>query len=280
MVDEPDLQHFEAIAAGDRGRAVTSWAPADGGREPRCATGILVALPREARALVPTLSTLEPGADRLFRLPDSLLAVSGMGWEPALAAARRLVEAGAIALASVGTAGALDPALASGDIVLPEAVVTLEGAVRAAHLPWCRALVAALPRGEAHAGRLLTSRLPVGLRLDKIIARRETACVAVDMESAAVAEVAAEHRLPFVAVRVIVDIAGEDLPRAVLAASGAGTVSTARVLAGIARAPWELAALARLAGRFRTACGVLAEIGEPGLPARQALTAGHWERTS
>ncbi len=234
--------------------------------------GIVVALAREARALAPDIAAggaLQVGS--IHMLSDAMLAVSGMGWEAAAAAARRLAQAGATALASVGTAGALDLALETGAIMLPEEVVVPEGDALPTHARWWEALAHVLPRHQVYAGRLLTTRLPLGLRLDKAIARRETACVAVDMESAAIAGVAAEAGLPFIALRVIVDTAGEDLPGAVLAASAGRELSIARLLAGLACAPWEVRALMRLAARFRTACAVLAGIGEPGLPARQAL---------
>jgi len=54
------------------------------------------------------------------------------------------------------------------------------------------------------------------------------------MERCGVAEVAAAHGLPFVAVRVIVDTAADALPRAVRATSRTGRVSLRRLVGGIA----------------------------------------------
>ncbi len=245
--------------------------------EPVHRVGIVVALVSEARALAPQIGARAGRRDPIQPFAGAALTVSGMGGQRAAAAARRLVEAGATALASVGTAGALDPGLESGAIVLPREVVTLEGGSVATDPRWREALAAALPRARLSGGRLLSTGVPIGLRLDKAIARRQTDCVAVDMESAAIAAVAAETGLPFIAVRVIVDTAADDLPSAVLAVSRAGQVSRVRLLGALARAPWEIVALIRLAGRFRTACRVLAGIGEPGLPARRALTEVHRE---
>lgn len=259
-----------AEATRTRGHEVSNES---GGR-----VGIVVALAREARALAPDIAVRRLRDGSIQMLSDAMLTVSGMGWDAAAAASRRLVRAGATALASVGTAGALDRALESGAIMLPEEVVVPEGDALPTHASWWEALAHVLPRGQVYAGRLLTSRLPLGLRLDKAIARRETDCVAVDMESAAIAGVAAEAGVPFIAVRVIVDTAGEDLPGAVLEASAHSELSIVRLLAGLARAPWEVRALMRLAGRFKTACAVLAGIGEPGLPARRALTEVSRER--
>ncbi|MGH8201914.1 MAG: purine and other phosphorylase-like protein, family 1, partial [Steroidobacteraceae bacterium] len=78
--------------------------------------GIVSALAAEARTLGPTAHGAE-----LRRLTDgALLAVSGIGENAAAAAARRLVLAGAGALASFGMAGGLDPALICGAVLLPE----------------------------------------------------------------------------------------------------------------------------------------------------------------
>ena len=51
------------------------------------------------------------------------------------------------------------------------------------------------------------------------------------------AEVAAAHTLPFIAVRVIVDTAADALPPAVVAASRAGRVQIARLVGGLVVAP-------------------------------------------
>ena len=67
------------------------------------------------------------------------------------------------------------------------------------------------------------------------------------------AQVAAAHGLPFIAVRVIVDTAGDALPRAVVAASRAGQVQIWRLILGLLMAPAEIAPLVRLARRYRVA---------------------------
>jgi len=98
----------------------------------------------------------------------------------------------------------------------------------------------------------------------------------VDMESLAIAQVAAAHRLPFVAVRVIVDTAADELPRAVVTASQEGHVRIWRLLGAMALAPAELGALVRLAGRYRMATRRLAAVARVALPAgpeRQARAA-------
>jgi adenosylhomocysteine nucleosidase len=239
--------------------------------------GIVSALAAEARILGPAA---RHGAG-LRRLADgALLAVSGIGQAAAAAAARRLVLAGASGLASFGMAGGLDPALTCGTVLLPEEIVTWEGAGTAGSgsatsREWRQRVRAALPAScVACAGRLLTSGLPVGRPDAKAAAWHGSRAAAVDMESAAIAQVAAQAGLPFIALRVIVDTAADELPAAVIAASGGGRLRIGRLLAGLLRAPAQVGALIRLAARYRTAGRVLAAVAAPGSAARRALVAG------
>jgi nucleoside phosphorylase len=68
-------------------------------------------------------------------------------------------------------------------------------------------------------GRLLTSPKAIGSLSEKAALFQQTGAAAVDMESLAIAEIAHTHQLPFIAIRVIVDSAGDTLPRAVTAAA-------------------------------------------------------------
>jgi adenosylhomocysteine nucleosidase len=112
---------------------------------------------------------------------------------------------------------------------------------------------------------LLTSARSVGSVEDKAALFRSTAAVAVDMESAAIAEVAEQHGLPFLAVRVVVDSAGDVLPRAVTAAAdNEGHLHIWRLIGALALAPNELAPLIRLAQRYRAANRSLASIARMG----------------
>jgi adenosylhomocysteine nucleosidase len=110
-------------------------------------------------------------------------------------------------------------------------------------------------------GKLLTSTHAIETPADKAATFRNTGAAAVDMESAAVAEIAANHKLPFIAVRVIVDTAADVLPRAVVAASRAGRVRFARLIGGLILAPREIVGLIRLAQRYRIAMRSLHAIG-------------------
>jgi adenosylhomocysteine nucleosidase len=222
--------------------------------------GVVAALNAEARMLGPAM----PRSDGLSLLGDgALLAVSGMGGAPAAGAARRLLEAGAAALMSFGLAGGLDPALGAGALVLPREIVSRSGARFAASLDWLERLGAALAeQGPVAAGKLLSDVGPIGSVAHKAEAFRSSGAVAADMESFAVAQVAAHARVPFVALRVIVDTARDALPRAVIAASRGGRLSIGRLLGGLGAAPWELFAMMRLARRYRAAMRSLALAGQ------------------
>lgn len=224
----------------------------------------MAALASEARALGPSLprgGTI-PLSELALLGGGSLLAVSGIGRAAAERAAQALVEAGVSALVTFGMAGGLDPALKPGSIVLPRELISPEGKRYAVSESWRERVVAAIsPLREVSEGILLTSTYAIDTPAEKAAAFHRTGAAAVDMESAAVAEVAAQHHLPFIAARVIVDTAADRLPRAVVAASRAGRVQFGRLLVGIVLAPGEIAALVRLARRYRIAMRSLRAIG-------------------
>ena len=233
--------------------------------------GIVTALAAESRPLGrPSRHREQPAT-----LADgTLLIVSGVGAAAAAQGARRLAAAGAGALISWGMAGGLDPALAAGTLVLPSEVVSPDGTRFLTAHDWReRTSRAIAPLGPLCGGRLLTSREPLSSIAAKALAFRDTAAVAVDMESSAVAEVAAEARLPFLAVRAIVDTAAEAVPQAALAATtpGVGATSLGQVLGALIRMPWELPAMIRLASGYAAARRSLAAVAHSGALAPESL---------
>jgi adenosylhomocysteine nucleosidase len=249
------------------------------------ATGVVAALEFEARSV----GARQRRGAALSRLPDgSLVSVSGIGAEHAARAARELIAAGVGGLLSWGVAGALDPALACGSVVLPEEVLRRPQAPAASPLQrfatcrsWRARLDAALaPRVRVACGALLTSALPLGTAQIKAQMFQETRAVAIDMESAAVAAVAADHGLPFVALRVILDTARDSLPASLLhglePAPGARTRSRAwSLLRPLLLAPADWGALLRLAAQYRLARRALHDCARRAEPTRRArLVAG------
>ena len=213
--------------------------------------GVVAALAAEARALGAT------GA----RSDGSLLLVSGIGAAAAGRCARSLIDSNVSALMTFGLAGGLDPALAAGTVVLPDEVIDRDGARFATSSEWRDRVRAAMQEhGAPVGGALLTSAVALESIAAKADAFRDTGAVAVDMESVAVARLAATHRLPFIAVRVIVDTAADVLPAVVVAASRAGRVQIGRLIAGLLFAPREISALIRLSTRYRTAMRALRSV--------------------
>jgi hopanoid-associated phosphorylase len=205
----------------------------------------------------------EPPLSELALLGEgSLLALSGIGRAAAAAAAQSLIDAGVSALMTFGMAGGLDPALKPGSVVIPCELLASDGARYVANPAWRRQVAAAVsPLRAVTEGNLLTSIHAIETPADKAAAFRATGAAAVDMESAAVAAIAAQHNLPFIAVRVIVDTAADMLPRAVVAASKAGRVRLARLIGGLILAPREIGSLVRLAQRYRIAMRSLRVVG-------------------
>jgi adenosylhomocysteine nucleosidase len=233
------------------------------------AAGVVAALELEAR----TLGLPVRHSAGLSEIGDgTLVAVSGIGTAAAAAAARALVEAGAAALVSWGMAGGLDPALRAGTVCIPRLVVSHEGAKFATDPDWRELVSAAIGvRRPVVEGALLTSRRAIADITGKAAAFRDTGAVAVDMESAAIAEVAADRRVPFFAIRVVVDTAADFLPDAVVAASGAGSLRISRLLLELLRAPSDIAGVIRLGARYRTARGALRAVANTGALAPMAF---------
>jgi len=108
-------------------------------------------------------------------------------------------------------------------------------------------------------GTLAEVRTPLWDAAAKHSLHLRSGAVAADMESGAVAEVAAEMRVPFVVVRAIVDGATREIPAcARRALDGDGSVRASTLLVGVVRRPWEIVALLRLARDFNAAHRTLA----------------------
>lgn len=171
--------------------------------------GVVVALPVEAESF--GLEHRKVGACEMFDWGS--LAISGLGYERAAAAATRLVEHGARALLSWGVAGGLSPALAPGDLLLPLRVIA-DGEWNTD--PELRARLRRVLAGHAlEGGDLFCSPAPVAT-LNEKNALAARGMLAVDMESAAVATAAQRAGIPFVAVKAICDPSTREIPAAAL----------------------------------------------------------------
>jgi adenosylhomocysteine nucleosidase len=147
--------------------------------------------------------------------------------------ARELIAAGVPLLISFGIAGGLDPDLRPGDLVVADRVITAAGEHPA--LADCAAALGA--RVGAVYGDTALMPDPGYKRA----LRQSTGALAVDMESGAVAMVAAEAGITCLVIRAVADIAAHGLPPAALISLDlAGRPRLAAVLGSVLTQPRQI----------------------------------------
>ena len=187
-------------------------------------------------------------------LPHARFGLSGATLSGARQAVLDLLEGGVDALLSFGLAAGLDPALAPGTVVIPRHVM-----VNGERLAASPALLAWLgaERADVVGGDLLHSDVIVTDARRKTALFSQTGCVALDMESGVVAEMAAARKVPFAAMRVICDPADRTLPpAAVVALRPDGSLAVGALARSILCNPLQIPALIRVgrdAGEARKA---------------------------
>ncbi len=177
---------------------------------------MITALRREARLLIGPRVEL----DRMIHLDAQVcLYVCGMGQMRAEKAARALLETGCEALVSFGTAGGLQRDLRAGALVIPERVLAEDGQAYAIDSGWRqRLLQAAAPELESLRQDLISVWRPVLSREEKSRLADTYGACAVDMESAAIARLAAVNGVPLLVVRAVSDDSRQRLPAELLPA--------------------------------------------------------------
>lgn len=214
--------------------------------------GFITALADEARSL--NLSDNENSANR-----GHLVEVAGVGIKNASQATIRLLDRGVEGLVSWGTAGALDPSLRPGSLVIYDTVRTISGSDYPCDPAWRVELIRALGALNPIDGSGFTSEHALATTAEKAKIGEQFDCVALDMESAAVGSHASAAGVPYVAIRVIVDPVDFDLPQAALnGLASRGEPSMWPVIRGLIRRPHELPALLKLARCYQTALANLA----------------------
>jgi adenosylhomocysteine nucleosidase len=214
--------------------------------------GIVVSLPWELKSL--TRQTIHVGACRQMR-DDTLVALSGMGAERSHAAGALLVSRGATALLSWGCAAALDDHLKAGNVVLPERVIGATGESYPVSDGWHQRVYQALSvKYPVDTGALVESETLVKTRDVKRTLAQRTQAVATDMESLAQARLAHARRMPFIAVRVIIDTASTQMPENVMQAlDHRGDIKVGSFLARALLRPADGITLMKLGIQFNAA---------------------------
>lgn len=203
-----------AVCAEERSvRSSQRWLAASGQRGyDLCDLALLVAVPEEGASIRRRIRTHLLGSDGRVHGDWNGFAVriqpSGVGVGPAEVAARRMLGAVRPRLVvCAGVAGALQPDLRRGELMVAESVVDAHGTETR---PCDEGLVQRAVALGARRGVLMTTpRVVCSVAEKRLLSARASA---VDMESLGVARVASECGVPFVALRVISDRACEALP--------------------------------------------------------------------
>jgi adenosylhomocysteine nucleosidase len=149
-------------------------------------------------------------------------------------------------LISFGIAGGLSPDLRPGTCVVGSTIVS-ETTLLITDRKWSRNLLQLVP-GAIHGAIVGVASPCVADPEAKRVLHASTGALAVNNESHVVASVAAARGLPMAAVRVMMDPAIRELPRAALAAVRAnGTIDLAALIRSMMREPGELPMLLQTA---------------------------------
>ncbi len=201
---------------------------------------------RQAGVVAVTCLALEAG---IARGPGvSVICNQSSGLRAALGAA---IAHGASGIISFGIAGGLAPELVAGDWVVASGVRSGKNVI-STDRAWAHRLVEILPNA-VHA-HVVGADSVIASPSEKFQLYDETGAAAVDMESHIAAEIAAEHRIPFVACRVIIDAAHRRLPpAATLGLRLDGTPDVSAVFRSVWENPRQLPDLIRVALDHHTA---------------------------
>jgi len=197
--------------------------------------------------------------------PVALLAL-GVGKECARIAAEMTIKCYRPDLIiSTGFGGSLQEHINTGDIVIGTEVLDLYGDdgknVRWQAIPAHSQhpqLNASTGNFRVHFGTILTTADLIVKAARKARIGKATGALTVDMETSAVAAVAAAHDTGFLAVRCITDNARENLPREFNDFFVLGQLQTSRIVTSIARRPKLVMDLARMGYRAKCAGNNLA----------------------
>lgn len=218
--------------------------------------GILVALPDEGRTLLRRRLSFES----LTLLSEGhWLVVSGAGPKAAECHALALADQGVEGLLSWGCAAALHEAIHPGALLLPECIRGHQGSDHSVDAAWHAQAKAVLePHHAPRTESLVESPVVVASARDKQSLHDRTGAYAVDMESAAVARVAASRKLPFLVIRSVADPLSLDFPQALLdALNPRGDVRMGSLLGGLLKRPQAIPELMTLGRHFNQAMKTL-----------------------
>lgn len=191
---------------------------------------IVAAMRREIAPLLQGATRRKQDGIDLYELPSALVAIGGIGQKAALKAAEAAIRiAGPEVIVSAGFAGALSNSLRAGDVLYGREVLDEATAERYAAAQGDAVIVTALRVAGAERKRDFAARYSAS---------------AVDMEGAAVAMIARQRGLRFMAVKAISDELDSPVPPVDAFVDAEGKLRTLSLAAFIAVRPnWWVPAI-------------------------------------
>jgi len=206
---------------------------------PRKSIAVVVAMRRELEPMLAGVRGHRANGVEFFELQHAVVAIGGIGRNAARQAAEAVVKRfEPTALISAGIAGALKATLRVGDVVEGSEIVDAESGARF----------------KVTGGKsvIVTVSSVSGSKEKRLLADRYDADV-VDMESAAVVEVAQEHGIECKAIKAISDELDFVMPPVAGFVDANGKFETARFAAYVAMRPKWWSAVRHLNANSRTA---------------------------
>ena len=213
--------------------------------------GIIAAMPSEAKAL-------KNIKGRFFGEIPFRVYVAGPGYENAKRAAEQLLGDGYRFLISWGVGGGLDSSLKPGRLVISREIVSVLYDTLKFDDELGKKISAALGELDPYFGRVISSPTPISSPAEKSILKTASRAHVVDMESAAIANVAAINHCDFLCIRSIVDCSKFQIPSAALVAMhSTGFKTILKVIKQLAHEPKDIKNLLALSFHFLKALRTL-----------------------
>lgn len=214
--------------------------------------GVIAALPDEAACL-----TQQPLQQHLpvNITEDICICLSGIGHNNALHAAAELIKQNCQALISWGVAGGLNELLHSGDVIIANKIINDDTVIECTS-EWQEQLLIQLSSATYRvvSGSIYSSTSICSTAKDKNKLHIKTGADVIDMESAAIASLAREMQLDFIAIRTIADEAVAGIPPAVKRHTDElGRPKPIRFLLSCLLNPFQITSLILLARAFSKA---------------------------
>ena len=176
--------------------------------------GIIAALPAEAKCFHTTKINLKSP----FEIERSIfLCISGIGYKSSLNAAKELIKLNVDAIISWGIAGATCDLVNTGDIILAKSIKNHKN-IYSTSVKWRKKIIEHFKDSSLNILNedVVSVEEVCNTPIKKIELFKKTKAVAIDMESAAIAEVAMSNNLDFITVRAIADNSALYIPDVVV----------------------------------------------------------------